>query len=137
MESDRVLACWNITGALLNGDAVCRGYTQAYQYLMNSQGIECAYVVGNSHCWNLTKLDDEWYYTDVTWGDPFTEGTDPETGEVKYTEDGIDYSYLNMTTEQLLKIHKLDPSFKPKLPECTATKNSPAAIHSDNAEEQA
>lgn len=137
MESDRVLACWNITGALLNGDAVCRGYTQAYQYLMNLQGIECAYVVGNSHCWNLTKLDDEWYYTDVTWGDPFTEGTDPETGEVKYTEDGIDYSYLNMTTEQLLKIHKLDPSFKPKLPECTATKNSPAALHSDNAEEQA
>lgn len=132
MESDDVLACWNITGVLLNGDAVCRGYTQAYQYLMNLQGIECAYVVGDNHCWNLTKLDNEWYYTDVTWGDPFTEETDPETGEVKYTEDGIDYSYLNMTTEQLLKIHKPDPNFKLELPECTATKDSPTAIRGDN-----
>lgn len=124
MESKQIIACWNITGVFLNGDAICRGYTQAYQYLMNLQGIECAYVYGDNHCWNLTKLDGDWYYTDITWGDPLLESVDSKTGEKIYTETGIDYRYFNMTTQQLLQIHTPDPYFKLSLPVCTATKDN-------------
>ena|GEM_PF-1693507 len=124
MQDEQTLACWNITGVFLNGDAICRGYTQAYQYLMNLQGIECAYIYGDGHCWNLVKLDGDWYYTDVTWGDPLLEVIDAETGESTYTEMGIDYRYFNMTTEQLLHLHTPDPGFKLDIPVCTATKDN-------------
>lgn len=119
-----IIACWNILGVFLNGDAICRGYTLAYQYLMNLQNIECGYVYGDGHCWNIIKLDGDWYYTDVTWGDPTTYTYDETTGETIYTETGIDYSYFCMTTEELLEIHKPDESMNVNLPICTATKDN-------------
>lgn len=116
------IPCWNITGVFINHDAICRGYAQAYQYLMNLQGIECGYVYGEGHCWNIIKLDGDWYYVDVTWGDPVTAISYADTGEVRYVEDGIDYSYFCMTTEQLLQLHTPDAELNPELPQCTATK---------------
>ena len=116
------IPCWNITGVFINHDAICRGYAQAYQYLMNLQGIECGYVYGEGHCWNIIKLDGDWYYVDVTWGDPVTAISYADTGEVRYVEDGIDYSYFCMTTEQLLQLHTPDAEINPELPQCTATK---------------
>lgn len=116
------IPCWNITGVFINHDAICRGYAQAYQYLMNLQGIECGYVYGEGHCWNIIKLDGDWYYVDVTWGDPVTAISYADTGEVRYVEDGIDYSYFCMTTEQLLQLHTPDAKLNPELPQCTATK---------------
>ena len=116
------IPCWNITGVFINHDAICRGYAQAYQYLMNLQGIECGYVYGEGHCWNIIKLDGDWYYVDVTWGDPVTAISYADTGEVRYVEDGIDYSYFCMTTEQLLQLHTPDADINPELPQCTATK---------------
>ena len=116
------IPCWNITGVFINHDAICRGYAQAYQYLMNLQGIECGYVYGEGHCWNIIKLDGDWYYVDVTWGDPVTAISYADTGEVRYVEDGIDYSYFRMTTEQLLQLHTPDAELNPELPQCTATK---------------
>lgn len=121
MDSD-TMSCWNITGVFLNHNAICRGYAQAYQYLMNLQGIECGYVYGGGHCWNIVKLDGDWYYVDVTWGDPVTAFSYPDTGEVRYVEEGIDYSYFCMTTNQLLQLHTPDDDLNPELPQCTATK---------------
>lgn len=124
MESKDIVNCWNVTGVLVNGNAICRGYTLAYQYLMNLQGIECGYVYGEGHCWNIIKLDGDWYYTDITWGDPTLETYYPETGQTVYTELGIDYTYFCMTTEQLLEIHKPDKQLNAELPLCTATKDN-------------
>lgn len=121
MDGD-TMSCWNITGVFLNHNAICRGYAQAYQYLMNLQGIECGYVYGGGHCWNIIKLDNEWYYIDVTWGDPVTELRYTNTGEIRYIEQGIDYSFFCMTTEQLLQLHTPDADINPELPQCTATK---------------
>ncbi len=122
MDSKETLACWNISGVLLNKTAICRGYAQTYQYLMNLQGIECGYVYGDDHCWNIVKLDGDWYYVDTTWGDPVLESVYSVTGEKVYTEMGIDYSCFGMTTEQLLKLHKPDEDLNLELPICTATK---------------
>ena len=62
-------------GALIEGKAVCDGYTKAFMELANVCGIETKYVLGaygvmDYHAWNLVKLDDgEWYHVDVTYAD--------------------------------------------------------------------
>ena len=35
-------------GAFVNNKTICRGYAQAYQYVMKKLGIECAYVSGKA-----------------------------------------------------------------------------------------
>ena len=124
-EMDKeTMSCWNISGVFLHHNAICRGYVQAYQYLMNLQGIKCGYVYGENHCWNVIQLDGDWYYTDITWGDPVLEITHSNTGWVEYVEQGIDYSYFCMTTEQLLQLHTPDFQMNLQLPDCTATKDN-------------
>lgn len=61
-------------GALIEGSAVCDGYTKAFMELADACGIETKRVVGTvplgDHSWNLVKLDDgEWYHVDVTFAD--------------------------------------------------------------------
>ena len=106
----------NAYGALVEGKAVCNGYSKAYQHLMIKAGIPAWYVRGNSinpttqktegHAWNLVKLDGEWYYTDVTWDD---QGED------------IFYTYFNITTKQLLKGHSFEEFYAALVPQATAT----------------
>ena len=72
---------------------VCEGYTKAFQLLLNACGIENIYVVGEgkgqSHAWNLVKLDGAYYYVDVTWDDARYETIEEEykkeNNNVKYT----------------------------------------------------
>lgn len=104
-ESDEVIANENDAyGALVDKKAVCEGYSRAFQLLCNLLGLDCVNVTGDSdgrrHQWNSIKIEDAWYYVDVTWGD-----TD---GEAEYLE----YNYFNLTAEQLKKTHKTDITFK-------------------------
>ena len=62
-----------IYGALVNGKALCEGYTKAFSYLCNLAGIENVIVTGATdvpHMWNMVKLGGNWYHVDVTWDDP-------------------------------------------------------------------
>lgn len=86
-------------GALVNGKAVCAGYTRAFQLLMKRAGIRCFYVAGESydpagnliaHAWNLYWLDGKCYYSDATWDDQGTE---------------LFHEYLNMSLEQIRYTH--------------------------------
>lgn len=60
-------------GALINGKAICLGYTTAYQLFMDMLGIECITVsgeaLGEEHAWNMVRLDGKWYHVDCTWDD--------------------------------------------------------------------
>ena len=62
----------NIISVFVNGETVCQGYAAATQYLLEKLDIPCAVVAGTadgqSHAWNLVKLDGEYYYIDTTWG---------------------------------------------------------------------
>ena len=62
----------NIISVFVNGETVCQGYAAATQYLLEKLDIPCAVVAGTadgqSHAWNLVKLDGEYYYMDTTWG---------------------------------------------------------------------
>lgn len=59
-------------GPLMNGEAVCQGYTQAYNLLLNLCGIETRFVVNDKdkHGWSLVKIGENWYHTDTTFDDP-------------------------------------------------------------------
>lgn len=75
-------------GALVNGKAVCEGYSRAMQLLCDKLEIPCGLVYGWSqgigHMWNLINPGDGWYHLDVTWDD------DDENGI-------ISHRYLNTT----------------------------------------
>ncbi len=109
----------NIISTFINKRTVCMGYANAMQYLLEKEGIPCTiitgYANGESHAWNLVKLDGDFYYTDTTWGNPnFLDGSKPEGY--------IDYKYLNVTTEDIEKTHVSEEDFM--LPECTASSDN-------------
>lgn len=48
---------------------VCAGYSQAYEMLCNSVGIDTIAVTSLVHEWNKIRLNDSWYNVDCTWDD--------------------------------------------------------------------
>lgn len=58
-------------GALVNGRAVCDGYTGAYNLLLKLEGIACRALFNASHIWTVATLDGTEYHIDVTWGDQY------------------------------------------------------------------
>lgn len=59
--------CDNPYGVLKYKNAVCVGYATTFRLFMQMLGIECMVVHDTSavHSWDLIKLDNEWYHTDV------------------------------------------------------------------------
>lgn len=86
--------------AILNGKAVCEGYSRAIQILLNAVDIDNYLIVGNGisdsksepHMWNIVNIDNANYHLDATWND---------SGD----EDRITYFYFNVTDEYILKDH--------------------------------
>lgn len=88
----------NPYGVLKYHDAVCVGYATTFRLFMEMMDIECM-VVHNTemyHTWNLVKLDDGWYHTDVY--------SDSETGN---------YANFNMTDEIAADGHDWNRDFFP------------------------
>ncbi len=108
----------NIQSVLLYRESVCAGYSKAFQYILNRMGLFCTYVTGTikdggDHGWNLVRLDDAYYYVDVTWGDPvFANAVDGAEGGV------TNYNYLCCTEYDLFQTHT--PSGEVELPPCTS-----------------
>ena len=116
---------FNAYGCLVEGNAVCEGYTKAMQLLLARFGIESRPVAGyrskEAHLWNLIKIDGNWYHTDVTWDEPGADGN-------------IRYDYFNVTDNIIKKDHTINPQLDPyepwypgkrynfNLPKCTSTK---------------
>lgn len=109
--------CYTAYGCLVEGKAVCEGYSKAFLLLCELADIDCVTVLGTaggdeiSHMWNKVCLDGEWYNTDVTWDDPIT------TIGVDY----VRYDYFNITDAELLRDHIFDDSGYIRGPEATGT----------------
>lgn len=92
---------FSIYGALVEGSAVCEGYSRAMQYLLSIFGIECNTVNGtgggNPHQWNIVKIGGQWYHLDATWDDT--------------TTDGIYYGYFNLSDSLISVDHESAPLF--------------------------
>ena len=110
----------NIMSVFLQGETVCQGYSDAVQYMLQKLGIDCMVISGTAndgpHAWNLVKLDGEWYYLDITWGNSAYH--DDAQGNVKY----VQYDYLNVTDREILSNHS--PQMPFALPVCTATEDN-------------
>ncbi len=62
---------FDIYGALIDGYAVCEGYTKAYIFLLNKVGIKSEICESDilNHSWNIVYIDGKPYHVDVTWDD--------------------------------------------------------------------
>ena len=112
---DKIYPATTAYGCLVEGKAVCSGYAAAFQLLANRLGYECGRVTGSkisgeSHEWNYIKLDDEYYYIDVTWDDPITE----ENRDIKT------YNYFCITSDELERSHRISKG--QNIPDCNGTK---------------
>ena len=117
LDKDTDSASRTAYGCLVEHLAVCSGYAKAFQWLAQRSGLECLRVNGKDleddvgHEWDCVRLDGDYYYIDPTWDDPVPEEGAPEI---------LSHDYFCITTEELLRTHKLDEG--QDLPECTATK---------------
>ncbi len=111
---DTVLRETTAYGCLVDGEAVCSGYSAAFQYITEELGYECFRVNGEgmntaSHQWNCIFIDGDYYYIDVTWDDP--------SGKSEGVE--VFHDYFCITTEELLLTHTIDEG--QLVHECTST----------------
>lgn len=87
-------------GALVEGRAVCQGYSAAFAYVCRMSGIQCITVYGTSrgesHSWNKVLCDGKWYNVDVTWDDP-----------VSNFKDNVTHSYFMLSDLEIAKDHTL------------------------------
>ncbi len=102
----------NIISVFLNGQTVCQGYSNAANYLFSKMGIQSIVVPGATdqglHAWNCVKLDNEYYYMDITWGNA-------NYGEYSDTNK-VSYNMLNVTSEEMNRTHQIQAVFP--MPDC-------------------
>lgn len=110
--------CHSAYGALVDKAAVCDGYAEAYQALLQKAGISAYRITGVvatssgdplAHAWLLVRLDGAYYLSDVTWDDY---GSLP---------DEIHHEYFACTTAVMGEDHTVDADLLLPVPSCTAT----------------
>ena len=110
----------SLYNALVHHKVVCAGYAVAMQYLLQSVGIVCGYVVsesirdGSCHAFNVLKIGKYCYYLDATWGDYSNtlHGGDKDT--VHYDYFCTPYSEFTRTPEGQEPLHVPRKEFYPE-----------------------
>lgn len=79
-SSDYVMSAHDAYGALIEGRAVCQGYSDAVKLICDYYNIPCVCISGTAngggHMWNGIQMDDgKWYLMDLTWDDQENNGT--------------------------------------------------------------
>ena len=112
----------DMTGAVLDGYAVCDGYAGLFYYMANAVGLKALYEDGTSisenrgHAWNLLEMDNTYYYVDPT-NAYFKEDGEPGS-EVLYGQKyfftlykpdstTIEDTYKNISQDDWLKEHSV------------------------------
>lgn len=112
----------DLTGAVLDGLAVCDGYAGTFYYMANAVGLNALFEDGitNSnrirHAWNLVEIDGTYYYVDPT-NAYFKEDGEPGKELLPgqkylfslYTPDNttIEDTYKNISQDDYLKEHSI------------------------------
>ncbi len=113
----------NAYGCLVDGKTICSGYTLAFDAIMKRLGFECGVEFNNyssfslftGHVWNYCKIEDDYYYFDLTWDD-----TGFDAQEYKPYFD-YSHTYFGITKDELSKAtYNLSPDAP--TPSCKGTK---------------
>ena len=88
-------------GALLEGYAVCGGYSDAMELFLEKMNIKNFKVASTDHVWNALYLDNLWLNLDLTWDDPV----------VSDGSDYLDDSYFLINTDTLLQLDTTQHTF--------------------------
>ena len=75
---------YDIYGVFVDKKAVCQGYAEAYDYLLECVGIKSEICVSDAlnHAWNIVTIGGQKYHVDVTWDDPVNLNSWDVQGEV-------------------------------------------------------
>ena len=82
-------------GSLIEGHALCGGYSDAMQLFLEKMNIKNFKVSSDKHIWNAVYINGKWYHLDLTWDDPIT-----NTGK-----DYLTHDYFLITTTKLLSLN--------------------------------
>ncbi len=117
--SDETENAHSAYGCLIEGRAVCEGYSKAMLMLCSRAGILCIPVLGESydtygevvpHMWNMVYLNGNWYNIDTTWDDPIS----------NLGNDYVRYDYFNITDEVCSRDHTAEQSEFMTYPQATS-----------------
>lgn len=115
----------SIYSVFVRRNSVCTGYAKAAQYLFNLLGIESRLVFGRlhndkedgRHCWNLVKVDNEYYHFDACFGDSILDNVAIKSGvQELFKIDGINYKFLCVSTDEILRTRSIEDITT--LPDC-------------------
>ena len=97
-ENSELWKSYTAYGALIDGKAVCEGYSRAMQLLLSYANMQCRLVSGEGqntlHMWNLVRLGNAWYHLDATWNDD---------------DEIISHDYFNLSDSAILADHTISP----------------------------
>lgn len=101
LEDPDAVDIYSLYGALHDGLAVCEGYSEAFQYLLQRMGMECMLCYGiadgQDHQWNIIRLGDSYCHVDPTWDDSSS-----------LADLGLrDYFYFNLSDQALSQTHAI------------------------------
>ena len=115
----------SIYSVFVRRNSVCTGYAKAAQYLFNLLGIESRLVFGHlhndkedgRHCWNLVKVDNEYYHFDACFGDSILDNVAIKSGVQELLKiNGINYNFLCVSTDEILRTRTIEDITT--LPDC-------------------
>lgn len=90
-------------GALIEGQAVCEGYTNAVQLYCEAVDIPCVKVTGivdgGNHIWNAVYLENKWWMLDTTFNDPIG---------IQDENDRLRFFLIDMDTFAEIGLHTYD-----------------------------
>lgn len=91
IESDNMNTVY---GCMVEGEALCQGYSRSFMYLCSEAGLVSYGVFGEAngpHMWNIVEMDGEYYHVDCTWDDP----------DRSERPDSVSYDYFGVTDSRI------------------------------------
>lgn len=99
----------NMLSVLLDGEAVCAGYSKSMKYLLDKLSIPNAILLvkvtkepDEYHVINMVQMDGEYYYMDPTFGDI----------KIEKSYANYRYAYFGMTSKEMLNIYTPQQEYK-------------------------
>lgn len=89
-------------GALLDGKAICGGYSDAMATFLNHLDIPNYKISSTNHVWNYVYVNNKWLHLDLTWDDPVT----------NTHQNMLLHSFFLVTDEELMKLDTTEHTYK-------------------------